>query len=223
MKYLKLWTSFRDVMRGLSDDEKGRLFDMMLVYAETMEEPEEISGNERIIWPAAKVWIDMAYSENQKQKENGGKGGRPPKTQPNPTEPEETQQNPTKPTETQQNPTKAYKVKESNIKECKVKENKKGFVPPTQAEVETYCRERGNRVDASRFVDFYESKGWRVGNQPMKDWRAAVRTWEREDNRGTDNRIGKPVAAQDYQQRDYSNAQQDAVRRFVALAGGKTG
>ena len=101
--------------------------------------------------------------------------------------------------------------------------NRKVFTPPTQAEVDAYCRERGNRVDASRFVDFYESKGWKVGNQPMKDWRAAVRTWEREDNRGTDNRIGKPVAAQDYQQRDYSNAQQDAVRRFVALAGGKTG
>ena len=40
--------------------------------------------------------------------------------------------------------------------------------------------ERKNSVDAQRFVDFYASKGWKVGNQPMKDWRAAVRTWERD-------------------------------------------
>lgn len=55
------------------------------------------------------------------------------------------------------------------------------FKKPTEEEVRGYCRERGNGVDARRFCDFYESKGWRVGNQPMKDWRACVRTWERAD------------------------------------------
>ena len=48
-------------------------------------------------------------------------------------------------------------------------------------EVAAYCRERGNSVDAERFVDFYASKGWKVGNQPMKDWKACIRTWERRD------------------------------------------
>lgn len=52
---------------------------------------------------------------------------------------------------------------------------------PTVEEVAAYCRERGNSVDAERFVDFYASKGWKVGNQPMKDWKACVRTWERRD------------------------------------------
>jgi hypothetical protein len=47
--------------------------------------------------------------------------------------------------------------------------------------VKAYCLERGNRVDPQRFVDFYASKGWKVGNQPMKDWKAAVRTWEQRD------------------------------------------
>ena len=42
--------------------------------------------------------------------------------------------------------------------------------------------ERQNSVDPESFIDFYESKGWKVGNQPMKDWKAAVRTWERRDN-----------------------------------------
>lgn len=50
---------------------------------------------------------------------------------------------------------------------------------PTVEEVAVYCRERGNKVDAQRFVDFYESKGWVVGKSPMRSWQAAVRTWER--------------------------------------------
>lgn len=53
------------------------------------------------------------------------------------------------------------------------------FVPPTVEEVEAYCFERNNRVNAEEFVDFYSSKGWMIGKNKMKDWRAAVRTWER--------------------------------------------
>lgn len=50
---------------------------------------------------------------------------------------------------------------------------------PTPEEVAAYCNERNNNIDAFRFFDYYESVGWKVGRQPMKDWRAAVRTWER--------------------------------------------
>jgi len=53
------------------------------------------------------------------------------------------------------------------------------FVPPTIEEVAAYCRERNNGIDAEQFVDFYSSKGWKVGNNKMQDWKAAVRTWER--------------------------------------------
>lgn len=63
------------------------------------------------------------------------------------------------------------------------------FTPPTVEDVEAYCRERGNGVDAQRFVDFYASKGWKVGSAGMKDWRAAVRNWEQQDN--TKNGGGK--------------------------------
>lgn len=54
------------------------------------------------------------------------------------------------------------------------------FVKPTVEEVRAYCAERGNSVDASKFWDFYESKGWRVGKSAMKSWQACVRTWESE-------------------------------------------
>ena len=56
------------------------------------------------------------------------------------------------------------------------------FTPPTIEEVKAYCFERGNSVDAQAFIDFYESKGWKIGKDQMKDWKAAVRTWERRDN-----------------------------------------
>lgn len=54
----------------------------------------------------------------------------------------------------------------------------KRFVKPTLEEVKEYCLSRKNNIDAQQFIDFYESKGWKVGNQPMKDWKACVRTWE---------------------------------------------
>ncbi len=56
---------------------------------------------------------------------------------------------------------------------------RKSFCKPTLEEVRAYCRERNNNVDAERFIDYYTSNGWKVGRNPMKDWKAAVRTWER--------------------------------------------
>ena len=57
----------------------------------------------------------------------------------------------------------------------------KRFVPPTVEEVRAYCLERGNCVDPQRFVDYYSSNGWMVGKNKMKDWKAAVRTWEQRE------------------------------------------
>ena len=51
-------------------------------------------------------------------------------------------------------------------------------IPPTLEEVEAYCKERHNNINAQHFIDYYESKGWTVGHSKMKDWKAAVRTWE---------------------------------------------
>ena len=55
---------------------------------------------------------------------------------------------------------------------------RKRFTIPTPEEVQAYCDERKNGILGQQFCDFYSSKGWRVGSQPMKDWKAAVRTWE---------------------------------------------
>jgi hypothetical protein len=61
----------------------------------------------------------------------------------------------------------------------KRKRTTKPFIAPTLEEVQAYCQERKNQVDPQRFLDYYESNGWKVGRNSMKDWRAAVRTWER--------------------------------------------
>lgn len=66
------------------------------------------------------------------------------------------------------------------IKEYK-EVNIRAFAKPTVDEVRAYCQERQNNVDPDKFVDFYESKGWMIGKNKMKDWKSAVRTWERKD------------------------------------------
>ena len=69
---------------------------------------------------------------------------------------------------------------EIDIEKEKKGENKSrsSFKPPTLEEVKEYCLERNNGIDAQRFIDFYSSKGWMIGKNKMKDWKAAVRTWE---------------------------------------------
>ena len=72
--------------------------------------------------------------------------------------------------------------KDSNIKKSSIKEKSttSRFVPPTPEEIKTYCDSRNNLVDVNRFYDFYQSKGWMVGKNKMKDWKAAIRTWEKD-------------------------------------------
>ena len=55
------------------------------------------------------------------------------------------------------------------------------FAPPTLDDVTAYCTERGNGIDPQHFIDYYQSNGWKVGRNPMKDWKAAVRNWETRD------------------------------------------
>ena len=73
------------------------------------------------------------------------------------------------------------KMLERNVPVSNTK--KKRFVKPTVEEVKQYCIERNNNVNAEQFYDYYESNGWKVGKNSMKDWKAAVRTWERSEYR----------------------------------------
>ena len=74
-------------------------------------------------------------------------------------------------------------VGEDSVEEASPPTRSKRFTPPTVDEVRAYCYERGNGVDPQRFVDYYSSNGWMVGKSKMKDWKAAVRTWEQRDSK----------------------------------------
>lgn len=69
--------------------------------------------------------------------------------------------------------------KDIEIEKSESKPKRKRFTPPTLEEVQSYCIERNNNVDPQHFIDYYTSNGWQVGKNKMKDWKAAVRTWER--------------------------------------------
>lgn len=93
---------------------------------------------------------------------------------------------------------------------------------PSEEEVRAYCREAGYQVDPVRFCGYYASKGWRVGNTPMKDWQAAVRAWAARDaSPSASARPQEPKALnhQRYSQREYTNnldAMDEMMRRYLA-------
>ena len=87
------------------------------------------------------------------------------------------------------------------------------FAPPALEEVEKYCRERGNNVSAQGFIDYYSSNGWKVGKNAMKDWKAAVRTWER-------NGYDKPKNAPSGDYGDRS-ADMDRMKKMINAWGQK--
>ena len=93
-----------------------------------------------------------------------------------------------------------FNSKESELPKCH-------FRKPTVEEVDAYCRQRKNHVEADRFCNFYESKGWMVGKSKMVDWRAAVRTWERREDACPDPTPDR-------------NLDHDMVHSIVTISGG---
>ena len=106
-------------------------------------------------------------------------------------------------------------VGKDSIEDCEdinvpTKTPRKRFVPPTVDQVSEYCLERGNYVDPQRFVDYYSSNGWMVGKNKMKDWKAAVRTWEQKDSSRPQKQPKKTKSfldlVDDYEEEGSSNA-----------------
>ena len=127
-----------------------------------------------------------------RNRQNGANGGRPKGSQNKPTgfseEPRETQKNPVGKSgliwvSDNDNDNDNELIKERDKREKVAKAPRSPFRKPTVDEVSQYCHEHGYQVDANNFVDFYTSKGWKVGKEPMKDWQACVRTWARRDEK----------------------------------------
>lgn len=93
------------------------------------------------------------------------------------------------------------------------------FTPPTVEEVQAYCRERQNNVDPQRFVDYYEARGWLIGKNKMKDWKAAVRTWERSGYNNSPNKSPAPQQTANTS-KEYLEANREIREKWAALLGG---
>lgn len=193
-----LYASYREVISQLSDMSAGILFKALLVYQTTGEEiemPIEVKIAFGFIKNQMRIDKEKYNKFCEKQVENGKKGGRPKK----PDGFSENPKNPSLFSETQEklnenenenenekgNDNENEKGKESipPHNPPKGKKESKGksppFIPPSVKEVSAYCLERQNNIDAEHFHSYYLARGWIYkGGTKMKDWRAAVRTWE---------------------------------------------
>lgn len=177
--YIKVFVDWLDAIEPLGDAERGRLFTSLLEYARTGAVPQ-LNGNERFIFPMMRAQVARDIAQMEATSENRGKR-------------KKANDNLSNLSDKSDLSGKRTQDKEEDKEEDKDKdedkdEDKEGspptpsqFIPPNVIEVRAYCNERENHVDPQRFVDFYTSKGWMVGKTKMKDWRAAVRTWEKDD------------------------------------------
>lgn len=192
--YVCLYSRYLQTLAPFTDAERGRIMTAMLTYSTTGEIPV-FEGNERYIWPTIQAQIDRdasAYQEKcAKNRANGAKGGRPPKNQ---TDSEKTERFLEKPKKANTNTkTNTNRNTKSNDIEADKPPTRNRFTPPTVDEVRVYCTEKGYAVDSNRFVDYYTSNGWKVGKNSMKDWKAAVRSWNGKEQQNNGKAESKPL------------------------------
>lgn len=183
-----LYTEQKAVIDKLTDEQAGKL--IKAIYAhETGEEMELDAILDLVITPFLTVLEKdkEKYAEKcEKRAQAGAKGGKQRvANQANATFAKQNQANDSKSKQEEANQAdndneydNDNDFKKENIKR-KSTTQAKAFVKPTVEEVKAYCVERKNNVNPDKFIDFYESKGWLIGKNPMKDWKACVRTWEK--------------------------------------------
>lgn len=151
------YRSFFNAIQKMSDSEKLECFNSICEYALNEKSLESNSTLVSITMELIKPQIDANNQKRITGQKYGKMGGRP-------------------------------STKKDNIGIPSTEEKttlSKRFIKPTVEEIKAYCNERKNNVDADVFFNFYESKGWKVGNNAMKDWKASVRTWEKSRNNST--------------------------------------
>lgn len=195
-EYFPAFFSYKRTLKGLSDEQMGRVFRAALEYAETGEEPD-LDPLEMMGFAFMKEDIDRAntsYTELcETRKANGSKGGRPTPEKPNGFEKNQmVSEKPNGFCEDEKNQMVISETKKTYREgkgERKANANEKSNVPTAQCarkkippdveEVRAYIREHGYHVDAEKFMDYHERQGWKLSNGiPMKDWQATIRTWE---------------------------------------------
>ncbi|WP_369944083.1 DUF6291 domain-containing protein [Listeria ivanovii subsp. ivanovii] len=189
-------------MKVLPDAERLLLYDSLCEYSLNGIEPNELPPMANSLFILMKPNIDSSNRRYKASVENGKKGGAPKGNQNAKKQPKNNQ---TKQPKNKQDYDLDLDYDLDSNFECNNpvgKPQRTRFKPPTLEEVQAYCQERKNCVDPQRFIDYYASNGWKVGRNSMKDWKAAVRSWERKDEerqRNTPKRdISSYIRPEDY-------------------------
>ena len=203
-EYVPVFFDWLDVTQDLTAEEKGNLIDAVVSYASGLEYEHLLTGGCKIAFRFMKGQVDRNNAISDLRSKAGSSKKEQMET--NDIKNDQNESNDIKDEETETNLPKEKENKKEKEKENK-KESNRRFTPPSLEEVAEYCKSRNNTVDPEQFIAFYASKGWKVGKEPMKDWKMSVITWEKR------NKQNKPptktVIAQQYQQRDYSGVQNE--------------
>ena len=183
LEYIPFYYSYRKKLEKLSDQEVGRLVRSLLEYGETGE-TEELAGRESIAFDFIADDINRAKAAYEERCAKNQRNIEKRYARQDDTNVYDGIRTNTNVYETYQTKDKTKdKTKYNSLPPNGVSDTRaKRFTPPTLDDVSAYIRERGSNVDAQRFLDFYTAKGWMVGKNRMKDWKAAVRTWEKRDS-----------------------------------------
>ncbi|MDD3370012.1 MAG: DUF6291 domain-containing protein [Lachnospiraceae bacterium] len=192
------YKSFYEAVRNLPPEDFKKAVSAILEYGLNNIVPEESDGIAHTVFTLTKPQIDA----NNRRYENGFKGGKKPKCYQSDTKPiPNRNQTVTKPL-----PNVNVNVNvNDNENDKEIKGTKKSFVPPTPENVSGYCREKGYSIDVDRFIDFYTSKGWMIGKNKMKDWKAAVRNWARQDKSAPPGIPARKNSFNDFPKTDYGD------------------
>lgn len=196
------YKSFFDSIQYLPDENKLPVLMAVLEYGFTGNE-QELEGVEKAIFSLIKPQLDA----NEKRYQDGKKGGRPKREKPVVTEKETSGYEKEKPVVIKNEENKKPNVNvnvNDNVNDNKKESIEKSsrFLPPTLKDVKDYCIEKGYKnIDADRFIDFYSSKGWMVGKNKMKDWKAAVRNWTRSQRQ--ESTAKAKTKFNNFEERDY--------------------
>ena len=165
MKYLKIFTDFMEVLEPLSDGAAGRLFRAMLLYARDGSEPT-LKGKEAVAWTVARQHIDRE-AETYARKTKHLKQGHVSVTE-------------NKVSVSEQDKEKdKYNDKDKDKDKDIFSQAEKKETHPTLEEIDRYIQQTHLSTDGQHFYDYYEANGWRMGQNPMRDWKAALRAWAR--------------------------------------------
>ena len=214
-----IYFDIRPAMKRLSAEQKGLLFDAIMAYSEDGEEPEFADIALEIVWDFVKPRLDDdagRYEETcAKRKQAANARWKPSEPDANATNDKQMHANasesmqtmPTTTSTTTTTTTSTTTTTESKGAKAPKAPARTRFAPPTAEEVRAYAQDKGLQMDAEAFVDFYASKGWKVGNAPMKDWQAAARNWAKRDRASPSQpKAPKVVRDQQYEQRTYENS-----------------